>query len=187
MTDAELIAGCIDNDRRCQNALYKKYFPLMSNIALRYSANQDEAIHRLNSGYLKVLQNIHKYDSNFAFATFIRTILINHMIDEHRKDKKSRVNEEWSEQHETINGYAHNQGEARLEEQDLLDMLNILPEMSKKVFNLFVIDGYTHQQIGELLEMSEGTSKWHVSDARKRLKEQLFKKHAAENNKSQKV
>jgi RNA polymerase sigma factor (sigma-70 family) len=175
MTDAELIKGCIDGDRRCQNELYRRYFPLMSSIAIRYNSNRDEAVHRLNAGFLKVLQNLVKYDRQFAFATFVRNILINHMIDEFRKEKKYLANIQLSDYSGLDGGVSFNEGEANIEAGDLLEMLNKLPEVTGKVFNLYAIDGYKHTEISQMLRISEGTSKWHVSEARKRLKALLEK------------
>lgn len=175
MNDQELIKGCIAEDRRCQNALYKKYFPLMSSIAIRYTGNHEEAIYKLNHGFLKVIQNLEKYNNQYTLATFIRNILINHLIDEFRKEKKYLTTIQLSEYTDTDAGVAFNMGEANIEAEELLQILNSLPEVTKKVFNLFAIDGYKHNEIADLLGISAGTSKWHVSEARKKLKEILEK------------
>lgn len=174
MTDAALIKGCIKDDRRSQNELYRKYFPMMSSIAIRYTKDTDEALHKLNAGFLKVLQKLSTYNNQFALATFIRNILINHMIDEYRKEKKYLDNIQLSEYQET-DGVTFNQGEARLEAEELLQILHHLPDMTRNVFNLFAIDGYKHTEIAEMLGISPGTSKWHVSEARKKLREVLEK------------
>ncbi len=183
MTDIALIKGCIDNDRRSQNELYRKYFPLMSGIAVRYTKDKEEALHKLNAGFLKVLQNISAYDERFALATFIRNILINHMIDEYRKEKKYIANIQLSEYQDT-DGITFNQGEVRLEAEELLKILQHLPDVTKNVFNLFAIDGYKHTEIAEMLGISPGTSKWHVSEARKKLKEVLEKNNLTEKKSS---
>lgn len=183
MTDAELIKGCINDDRRCQNELYKRYFPLMSSIAIRYTKDTDEALYRLNGGFLKVLQNMASYNNRYALATFIRNILINHLIDEYRKERRHFSNIQLSEYHDTDH-ITLNEGEARLEAAELLQILHQLPDVTKNVFNLFAIDGYKHTEISEMLGISAGTSKWHVSEARKRLKEILEKKTGQEKKRS---
>lgn len=170
MTDIELIEGCLKEDRRCQNALYKRYFPLMSSIAVRYTPNPDDVIYRLNGGYLKILQNLHKYDAQFAFATFARNILVNYFIDEFRKEKKHLTNIEYTDIQEMESGMSYNEGEASMEAGELLLILKQLPDITGKVFNLFAIDGYKHHEISEMLGMSVGTSKWHVNEARRILK-----------------
>lgn len=170
MTDAELIQGCIDNDRRSQNELYKRYFPLMSSIAMRYTGNEEEAIQNLNAGFLKVLQNLKRYDRQFALATFIRNILVNHLIDAYRKEKRYPTSIDIAAYAETDHSVSFNQGEADLEAGELLELLKQLPELTGKVFNLYAIDGYKHNEIADMLNIPVGTSKWHVSEARRKLK-----------------
>lgn len=176
MTDAELIKGCLRDDRRSQNALYRKYFPLMSSIALRYTANADEAVAGVNAGFFKILQNLDQYNSAFALATFIRNIMVNHLIDEFRKEKKYIANIQLSDYRDSEVGVTFNQGEANVQADDLMQMLNTLPEVTRKVFNLFAIDGYKHTEIAEMMGIAEGTSKWHVNEARTKLKD-LLEKH----------
>lgn len=169
MTEKELIQGCIKQDRRSQNSLYKLYFPLMSSIALRYSNNEEEALQHINYGFLKVLNNIKSYRPEFALATWIRNILINHIIDENRRNKRYSamidVVEEVQEEHVTDT----NLGEQRMEAEEMLQILRQLPDTSRKVFTLFAIDGFKHTEIASMMGISEGTSKWHVNEARKRL------------------
>lgn len=173
MTEKELIQGCIRQDRRSQNALYKLYFPLMSSIAIRYSNSEEEAIQHINYGFLKVLRSIGTYRSEFAFATWIRNILINHIIDENRKNKwyisNMEISDDIADQHQSD----YNSGERNLEAKELYNMLKKLPEASRKVFTLFAIDGFKHREIAEMLGITEGTSKWHVNEARRRLAELL--------------
>lgn len=180
MDDNKLIKGCKKNDRRSQNALYKKYFPLMTSIALRYGKNEHEALQLVNGGFLKVLLNIKKYSKDYSFATWIRIVLVNHIVDEFRKEKRYITNMHLTEFEEETELVSYNQGEMRLEVKELRDMLNCLPDVSKQVFNLYAIDGYKHKEISEMLGISEGTSKWHVSDARKKLKVLLKKRQLSE-------
>lgn len=170
MTEQQLIEGCIQQDRRSQNELYKRYFPLMSSIALRYTHNEDEALQRMNGGFYRVLKNIEKYDNQYALATWIRNILVNHLIDEFRKEKKYIANIHLTDYTDDTVGVDFNAAESNLREADLRKMLKRLPDVTKQVFNLFAIDGYKHREIADYLGISEGTSKWHVSDARKKLK-----------------
>jgi RNA polymerase sigma-70 factor (ECF subfamily) len=175
MNEAEIIKACIKGERRAQNALYKLYFPLMSSICLRYTKDKDEAIQKLNTGFFKILKNISNYNSEFAFATFVRTIMVNHLIDEFRKEKQYQSTFEFKDYNELEQEVSYNQAELDFNANDLLNLLKTLPEVSQKVFNLFAMDGYKHQEIAELLNISAGTSKWHVSDARKKLKDLLDK------------
>jgi len=170
MTDLELIKGCIADDRRSQNALYKKYFPLLSSIARRYAANEDDIIFKLNGGFYKVLTNLHKFDHQYSPATFIRNIMINYFIDEFRKEKKYFLNIELKEEGELESGITFNEGALNIEAEELFSILKHLPEVTRKVFNLFAIDGFKHEEISTMLGISTGTSKWHVNEARRQLK-----------------
>jgi RNA polymerase sigma factor (sigma-70 family) len=173
MTEQQLIAGCIQQDRRSQNELYKRYFPLMSSVALRYSHNEDEAIQRMNGGFYRVLKNLEKYDNQYALATWIRNILVNHLIDEFRKEKRYIAHIHLMDYDDGLVGVDFNTAESNLGEEDLRNILRKLPDVTQHVFNLFAIDGYKHREIADYLGISEGTSKWHVSDARKKLKTML--------------
>lgn len=171
MNEQELIKGCIQNDRRCQNELYKRYFPLMSSIALRYCRDEQEAVEFVNEGYLKVMMSISNYNPKYALATWMRNILVNHIISEFRKNRNFREMIAHQEDLPVETEQTLNSGELKLFEEDLLSLIKTLPQVTAKVFNLFAIDGFKHQEIAELLGIQEGTSKWHVNEARKRLKQ----------------
>lgn len=142
----------------------------MTSIALRYCTGIEEAKHSVNYGFFTVLQRLDKYDSEYSLATFIRTILVNHLIDEFRKSKK-HISSIYIDDHDALEVEEQvSITDQRIEEEELRHMLNSIPEVSAKVFNLFAIDGYKHKEIAELLNISEGTSKWHLNEARKRLK-----------------
>jgi len=177
MSEQELIKGCIKNDRRSQNGLYKLYFPLMSSIASRYVTNSNDVIARLNGGFLKVLQNLNKYDNQYALATWIRNIMVNHFIDEFRKEKKYIANIHLTDYTDVNENVDFNLGEQKLQVEDLRMLLKTLPDVTQRVFNMYAIDGFKHKEIADYLGILEGTSKWHVCDARKKLKlaiEQLY-------------
>jgi RNA polymerase sigma-70 factor (ECF subfamily) len=145
----------------------------MSSIAIRYASSHEDAVQKINGGFLKVLQNLKSYNKKSALATWMRNVLVNHIIDEYRKEKKYIASIDLAEYYEEDALVEYNIGERNLEVKELLSMLDILSEVSKKVFNLYAIDGYKHKEISHMLGISEGTSKWHVSDARKKLKARL--------------
>ena len=173
MTEQELIAGCIKQDRRSQNEFYKRYFPLMSSIALRYTQNESEALQRMNGGFYKVLKNLEKYDNQYALATWIRNILVNHLIDEFRKEKKYIANIHLTDYEGVNPEVEYNQADLQFDAQELRDMMSRLPDVTQKVFNMYAIDGFKHREIADAISISVGTSKWHVSDARKKLRAML--------------
>ncbi|MBI1306892.1 MAG: sigma-70 family RNA polymerase sigma factor [Bacteroidetes bacterium] len=181
MTESDIIRGCVKNDRRCQNQLYQQYFPLMSSIARRYFESRDDALMAINYGFLKVLQNIEKFNPEYSLATWIRNILINHIVDELRKKKSYADYIQLSDAEEDFNQAQTNLTEGKWEEEELRTMLAALPQSTANVFNLFAMDGFSHREIAVKLRISEGTSKWHVSEARKRLKVLLNQKLKCEN------
>lgn len=173
MEEKEIIQGCINNDRKCQNALYKLYFPMMSSIALRYNKNKDDALLDINYGFYKVLINLSKYNPEYALATFIRNILIRHIIDELRKKKKVVFDSIENLNEIEIKYHDSNLAIENMNLEFLMSLLNQLPESSKTVFTLHVVDGYNHKEIADMLKISEGTSKWHLNNARTKMMEKL--------------
>lgn len=166
-----IIRGCRQNDRKAQEALYRAYYKAMVTICLRYTKNEDDALEVLNTGFLKVFQNIQRYDpAQASLYTWIRTIVVNSCLDFIRK--KARTT-----QHQELDGMAevHVPAEAvsRMKAAELLGLIRSLPPSTSAVFNLYVIEGYSHKEIGTLLGISEGTSKWHLSEARKQLQQKI--------------
>ena len=175
LINKELINACINQDRRAQNMLYKETYARLMNICRRYAKNSEEARELFTIGFLKILNNLEKYQSQIPFESWISRVMINAIIDEHRKHANFKEHHEFVDseelefQHEAdINDY-----EKQMSTEQALGILNHLPEATRKVFALFAIDEYTHKEIALLLGISENTSKWHVSDARKRLMKEL--------------
>jgi RNA polymerase sigma factor (sigma-70 family) len=168
--DMELISGCINNSRQAQEQLYKRFYGPMASICLRYTKNEEDAIEVLHNGFLKVFKNIHTYDMTRAsLYTWIRTIVINSAIDFIRKrDKFSKIELDKAEE-PGIDADAVQ----RMSAQELLQLVQQLSPATQTVFNLYVVEGYNHREIANLLGISEGTSKWHLSEARKRLQQLL--------------
>lgn len=174
--DLELINACLKKNRKAEFTLYQKCYALLLSVCLRYEHNKSDADHVLNKAFLKILNKLHTYNLNVPFEAWIRRIMINTIIDEYRRAKKNA--------HvitiEEITSLGHldavvdmNDATKKFNERDLLRMLENLPTVSKQVFNLFAIDGYPHKEIAEMLNISEGTSKWHVSFARKKMREMI--------------
>lgn len=145
----------------------------MSNLATRYTGNYDEARQGLNFAFLKVLQNIHRYDPKYSLATWIRTIFVRHFIDEFRK---KRQDTEWFAI-ENVEGkeipITLNQVEETYESEYLDYLLNALPLSTRLAFTMYAVDGFGYSEIAEILETTENTCRWHINSARKKLKEML--------------
>ena len=175
--DSDLLARCRKNDRKAHNELYRQCFGYLLVICHRYSNNKEDAKALLNQGFLKIITNLDKFNEDVPFGSWIGRIMVNTIIDEFRKNKKRRENMsslEIDEVH-SMENVDFNEASQNLDAEALEQMIQQLPETSKKVFNLYAIDGYTHKEIGELLNISDGTSKWHVSHARKVLQAVLKK------------
>ena len=177
LSEQDLVKGCIRNDRRVQEVLYRQYCSSMLIICRSYAKNEQDAIEVLQDGFLKVFQQIDRYDSTKAsIYTWMRTIMIRTAIDFLRKQNKRQVAIEWKEEHDpTIDAEALE----RMSAQQILSLLQLLPATTRAVFNLYITEGYNHREIGEILNISEGTSKWHLSEARKYLTNSLKAKERA--------
>lgn len=176
LNDTELVRGCIVNDRRAQEQLYKQFYGPMASICMRYTRNQHDAIEVLHNGFLKVYKNIGRFDASKAsLYTWIRTIVIHTAIDFLRQKARWYVPHGELENAEAAGIDA--EAVQRMTTQELLLLVQELPPATQTVFNLYVMEGYTHKEIGGLLNISDGTSKWHLSEAR-RLLQKLVIKHA---------
>ncbi len=175
--DSDLLARCRKNDRKAHNELYRQCFGYLLAICRRYCNNKEDAESLLNQGFLKIITHLDKYKEDVPFGSWIGRIMVNTIIDEFRRDKKRRENMSGLEIDEiqSMSNIDFNEAEQNLDAEALERLIQQLPETSKKVFNLYAIDGYTHKEIGEMLNISDGTSKWHVSYARKSLQEMLKK------------
>ena len=168
--DIELINGCINNSRRAQEQLYQRFYGPMSAICLRYTRNEEDAIEVLHNGFMKVYKNIHSYDSSKAsLYTWIRKIMVNSAIDFIRQRSRFSVSELEKAEEPRIDAEAVH----RLSAQELLKLVQQLSPATQTVFNLYVIEGYNHREIANLVGISEGTSKWHLSEARRQLQKLL--------------
>lgn len=169
--DIEVINGCINNDRRSQEQLYKQFYGSMMSICLRYTRNSEDAIEVLHNAFLKVYKNIHTYQSSKAsLYTWIRTIVVHTAIDFIRQREKLFTKVELEKVEDP---HIDSDAIQKMSARELLKLVQQLPTATQAVFNLYVVEGYNHREIGNLLGISEGTSKWHLSQARKQLQKLL--------------
>jgi RNA polymerase sigma factor (sigma-70 family) len=174
----QLIALCIKKDRKAEYELYKNTYSYLMSICLRYTHDRDTASECLNVGFLKILTNLEKYNLAIPFKVWIRKIMVNTLIDEYRKHKREKARVTYVEEYYDSSDFSEaNQALSKIDCQQIYELINLLPEATKQVFNLFVIDGYAHKEIGDMLGISEGTSKWHLNAARQKLKEQIIEKN----------
>ena len=165
------ITGCIKNDRRAQEALYKAYYRAMISLCLRYTGNSEDAVEVLNNGFFKVFKNIQQYDrKRGSLYTWIRILIINSCLDFIKQKEKIESGKELEEGMDVAIPAGVLE---KLEADELLSMIRRLPPASAAVFNLFAIEGFSHKEIAAMMRISEGTSKWHLSEARKKLQSMI--------------
>jgi len=145
-------------------------------VAYRYKKNEEDASALSNEAFLKILTNIEKYNSNSPFESWIRRIAINTAIDDYRKNKKREEMFEAEDNFEGLEEVTYNEVDDTIEAEELNNMILALPKATRVVFNLFAVDGYSHKEITEELGIGLETSKWHMKEARKRLKILLIKR-----------
>ncbi|MEO8404241.1 MAG: sigma-70 family RNA polymerase sigma factor [Chitinophagaceae bacterium] len=168
-----IISGCKAGNRKAQEKLYRSFYRAMMSLCLRYTKNEEDAMEVLNTGFYKVYKNIDRYDAGKGtLYTWIRTIIINSCLD---FIKTKNTQELWQELDQAAQVDLPPEVFMKMSAQDILKLVRQLPSATQAVFNLYVMDGFTHREIGALLGTSDGTSKWHLSEARKIL-QQLIQK-----------
>lgn len=163
----ELIEGCIRQNRQCQKELYKKFYSYSMAICLRYANDRDEAAGIMNQGFFKVFKYLNKYDGNRPFKIWLGKIMTNTAIDNYRAAARTVAIDDL-EKAEHVRDV--DLADKRLNYNDLLSMIQRLPRAYRLVFNLFAIEGYTHEEIADMLQVSVGASKSNLHKARQKLK-----------------
>jgi len=166
----DIIKGCISKSRKSQKELYKLYFGFSMKICLRYAESKEEAIEMVNDGFMRVFSNIHRYDHERPFNSWLSTIIINTSIDYYRKRLKRTKMEELNSSHDLQD---NEHIISKINYNDLIRLIQKLSISYRTVFNLFVIDGYSHEEISKMLSISVGASKSNLFKARQQLKEML--------------
>ncbi|GAC1423397.1 MAG: sigma-70 family RNA polymerase sigma factor [Flavisolibacter sp.] len=166
-TDTDLIEGCIKGERKIQQALYEKFAPKMFGVCLRYAGHTGEAEDILQEGFIKVYTKISSYRKEGSFEGWVRRIFVNTAIEHFRK--KTFLQPITQENESTEDNYLSVLD--TLAEKDIIELIQKLSPGYRTVFNMYVIEGYTHRQIGEALGISEGTSKSQLSRAKQILQE----------------
>jgi len=172
-SDEELLTGCIKNKRLSQELLYRKYAKKMYGICLSYASDRDMAQDILQESFIKVFKNIRNYKSEGSLEGWIRRIIVNTALDHLRQ--KTRLQNYISDKVEKIREVEDTSAIEILQTQDILNQVAKLPDGARVVFNLYALEGYTHREIAEKLEITEGTSKSQFNRARKLLMDMLNK------------
>ncbi|MFZ9029135.1 MAG: RNA polymerase sigma factor [Crocinitomicaceae bacterium] len=175
-----LIEGCLKNDRRSQEELFKLYYGKMLGVCMRYSTDRDSAEEVLQEGFIKIFEKLERFDYKGSFEGWIRRIMANTAIDHIRKSKKDPL---LSDNDEDFKLGSEDPVVAKEETEFVgikaeiaLEAINDLSPAYRAVFNLYVMEEYTHKEIAEILNISEGTSKSNLSKAKLNLQRILKEK-----------
>jgi len=178
ISESDLISGCIDGNRRMQEELYRRFSPRMYAVCLRYAGSSEEAEDILQEGFIKIFKKLQSFRGEGSFEGWIRRIFVNTAIEHFRRKRYLQPVTEKEEN--TIEGkYLSVLDE--LAEKDILDLVRQLSPGYRTVFNMYVVEGYTHKEIGDILGISEGTSKSQLSRAKVILQD-MVKKFMEQNN-----
>ena len=172
----EIIEGCVKGDSKCQQLVYQKFYGKMLGACMRYSKDREEARDILQDGFLKVFTNIKSYTGTGSFEGWIRRVIVNTALDYIRKNRKmiQYANSDYVEQNaEEIKEEDENSEYQNISTEEIMKAVQQLPTAYRTVFNMFVVDGFSHQEIADQLGINIGTSKSNLSKAKAHLKNNL--------------
>ncbi len=169
-----VIAACISDDIRAQRSLFQQFYGYGKSICLRYTADAVEAEEILNEGFLKVFQNLSKYDPLQPFKAWLRTILVNTAISNYRKNRKYQANVNIDDVHEI--GFEDSILE-QISAEEILQIVQQLPAIYRTTFMMYVVDGYSHREIADALSLNEATVRSNFSRARAKLQVMIRLSH----------
>ena len=172
----ELISKCRKGKYKAQVELYKQCYSPFMQICKRYLKDHSIAGEVLNDAYMKVIDNLHRFETGKPFFPWANRICVNTVIDYLRKLKRQPfvldINEyHGSDSEDKLKSFS--KASKEMDAEAIYSLIAALPERMRIVFNMFAIEGYSHKEIGEKMDISEGTSKWYLNQARTKLQEQL--------------
>ena len=170
MSEKQLIDGCLNGDRRAQEELYNLYARKMMGLCLRFVGDRETARDMLQDGFIKVFTSIHLYSGNGQLESWMRMIFVNCTIEHLRKKDFLRDSVDLDSIKELTGDET---AVSKLEAEEIMELIRKLPSGSRTVFNLYAIEGYSHKEIGEMLHITESTSRSQYVRARQWLREQI--------------
>lgn len=178
-TEEQIVKGCQSNERIYQEVLYRRYARKMYGICKSYAGNREFAQDILHDAFMKIFRTIDTYKSGGSLEAWIRRVVTNTAIDQLRSKQRLEhyIAEEMEAPKQTNSPNVYD----FLASRDILNLAGQLPDGARAIFNLFAIEGYTHREIAELLQISESTSKSQYSRARTLLKDWINEIHRNEN------
>ena len=171
MTEAEIIKGCIQKNVRCQRLLFDAYAGRLMTVCLRYAGDIPEAEDMLQDSFIRIFEAIHQYRFEGSFEGWLRKVVVNICLKtlQKRKIKFADIS-----MLEATTDAAQQQAIGNLTEDELIKLISGLPDGYRIVFNLYVIEGYSHDEIAQMLNIEAATSRSQLSKARKMLQKQIL-------------
>jgi len=170
MTEKELVRGCVQEKRSCQEKLYQQYYKKMFAVCMRYGKNRDQALDMLQEGFIKVYNNINSFNHTGSLEGWIRRIMVNSAINLIRKEKPTvDINDVYEDSNVVNNETVLD----KMSVDEIMKLIQKLPTGYKTVFNLFAIEGYSHKEIAEMLDIQESTSRTQFLKAKTALRKML--------------
>lgn len=165
-----MLKGCLANDRTSQRALYEHFYAYGMSIGLRYSKNEDDAVMILNDGFMKTFKYLKNFDLKKPFKPWFRRIIVNTAIDHYNTKAKEPFMSDIEEVREADKDQDILSG---INYEEILLLIRRLPPSYQMVFNLHIVEGYSHEEIAERLGVSTGTTKSNLFKAKKKMQEML--------------
>jgi RNA polymerase sigma factor (sigma-70 family) len=174
MTEESILKGCLRNDAVAQKELYNRYSPKMLAVCYRFAHNREDAEDMLQEGFIKVFSQIHTFRNQGAFEGWIRRIIVHTCINNLKKNKK--FNESVDLIHATAMQVREESVPSIVQAKQVVECIRILPIGYRTVLNLYAIEGYSHREIGSMLDIEESTSRSQYTRAKQMLEDILIKK-----------
>lgn len=171
MDEKNLVEACLKNDRTAQRELYDKFSPLLLGVCMRYTNSQEEGEDILIEGFTKIFSHLSEFRFDCSLLNWMKRIMLNTAISHFRSNYKRY--HDFSIEEEIVDSPAYEAPDAKVNEKDLLSLIQQMPKTYKVIFNLFVVEGFTHKEIGEMLDIQECTSRSQLVRAKNWLKERL--------------
>ena len=172
----EWIRASKEGNSRAQRKLFEHFYSSAMRICMRYAGSADEAEDMLNEGFLKVFSNLEKYENTGSFEAWLKRVICNAAVDYRRRFDTPVDFVDINEVPDTqMADDTMNDAVAKMSSQELVGLIQMLPPVTRSVFNMFVFEGFSHKEIAQELGISENTSAWHVNSARTKLKEAISK------------
>jgi RNA polymerase sigma-70 factor (ECF subfamily) len=180
LSDDDLIRGCWENNRKSQEMLYRRYAKAMYNLCLIYESDRDNAKDILQEAFIKIFRNIDNFDRKGSLQGWMKKIVTNTAIDHYRKNYNEA---QFIPIENIIHPFSDEESVASiLNTKDIISQVNRLPGGARMIFQLYAIEGYSHKEIADLLNISEGTSKSQINRAK-----QLLQQWIGSNNMKYKI